>query len=229
MQISKNGEYSVVLCCCNTVLTTCPLCLQIRNIFGAQRHAPRSHYIRSSKSHNNGRPIDFIKPSACRMAGEAIQLMRILRIKPTLDECFASKVYLDLGSSFTPLKSMMKRDCYWDLHFAVCQLLYPLYALLRLADKRLGVYDKVKYLIRQVDRLLEPCLDNVVEKWKMTPVVTLSSLSGSNLPEPGERVARAKTTGEEEEEEEESGELAPFFEAVHLLTHNIMSLSFIYR
>lgn len=42
-------------------------------------------------------------------------------------------------------------------------------------------------------------------------------------------MARAKTTGEEEEEEEESGELAPFFEAVHLLTHNILSLSFIYR
>ena len=158
--------------------------------------------------------------------------MRVLRVKPTLDECFAAKVYLDLGPSFTPLKSMMKKDSYWDLHFAVCQLLYPLYALLRLADKRLGVYDKVKYLIRQVDRLLEPCLDNVVEKWKKTPVVTLSSLSGEKLPEPGERVGRAKKTGEEEEEdeeEEESGEFAPFFESAYLFTHNILSPSFIYR
>jgi hypothetical protein len=48
-----------------------------------------------------------------------------------------------------------------------------------------------------------------------SPVVTLSSLSGEKLPEPGERVARAKKTGEEEdeeeeEEEEESGEFAPF-------------------
>ena len=38
------------------------------------------------------------------MAGEAIQLMRVLRVKPTLDECFGAKVYLELGASFKPLK-----------------------------------------------------------------------------------------------------------------------------
>jgi hypothetical protein len=159
------------------------------------------------------------------MAGEAIQLMRVLPVKPTLDECFGAKVYLDLGPSFKPLKDMMKLDSYWDLHFAVCQLLHPLYSLLRLADKRLGVYDKVKYLIRQVNRLLEPCVDNVVEKWKKTPVVRLSILSGDKLPEPGERQGRAKTTGEQEEE---SGELASVFYANYLLT-NTLFLSLIHR
>jgi hypothetical protein len=106
---------------------------------------------------NNGRPVDFIKPSACRMGGECIQLLRIYRIKQTLDECINSKIFADLGSNFTPLKSLLKLDEYWDYHYSICLLLYPLYKLLHLADKRLGVYDigqgstylkyAVKYLI----------------------------------------------------------------------------------
>ncbi len=31
-----------------------------------------------SKAHNNGRVVQFIEPSECRMGGEALQLLRIL-------------------------------------------------------------------------------------------------------------------------------------------------------
>ncbi|KAL7503401.1 hypothetical protein ACHAXN_001196, partial [Cyclotella atomus] len=154
----------------------CHIAKWIRNIFGAQRHAPRSHYIKISKVNNNGRPVDFIKPSACRMGGECIQLLRIYRIKETLDECINSKIFADLGSNFSPLKSLLKLDEYWDYHYSICLLLYPLYKLLRLADKRLGVIDMVKYLIRVIDKRLEPSLDDVCSKWRKAPVVKLSGL-----------------------------------------------------
>ena len=92
------------------------------------------------------------------MGGECIQLLRIYRIKQTLDECINSKIFADLGSNFSPLKSLLKLDEYWDYHYSICLLLYPLYKLLRLADKRLGVYDMVKYLIRVIDKRLKPSL-----------------------------------------------------------------------
>jgi hypothetical protein len=88
------------------------------------------------------------------MGGEAIQLMRVWRVKATLDECVNSKVFADLGSAFAPLKSMLKLDEYWDYHYAICRLLFPLYSLLCLANTRIGVYDQIKYTIRHIDRLL---------------------------------------------------------------------------
>ena len=143
------------------------------------------------------------------MGGEAIQLMRVWRVKATLDECVNSKVFADLGSAFAPLKSMLKLDEYWDYHYAICQLLYPLYSLLRLADTRIGVYDQIKYTIRQIDRLLDESLGNVCERWRKAPVIRLAGMkqikfkgitAGKNT------LGKLKTTGEDGD-----GELVSFF------------------
>ena len=171
-------------------------------MFGAQRHAPRSLFRRVSKVHNNGRELTFIKPSDCRMGGQCIALLRVLRLKEPLDECFASKVFLDLGNRFTPLRDVVKVEEFWDLLYAVCQLLMPLYMLLRLADKRLGAMDKVKYYVLQVDRLLEDSCDNVVDKMKKSNFVKICALSNYALPgvKEAEKDAKLKTEGLNDDE-----------------------------
>ena len=51
---------------------------QLRNVFGSTRHAPHAVFKKISKVHNNGRILQFIEPSECRMGGEALQLLGIL-------------------------------------------------------------------------------------------------------------------------------------------------------
>lgn len=138
------------------------------------------------------------------MGGEAIQLMRVWRVKATLDECVNSKVFADLGSAFAPLKSMLKLDEYWDYHYAICQLLFPLYSLLRLADTRIGVYDQIKYTIRQIDRLLDDSLANVCEKWGKAPVVRLAGMKQikfKGITAGKKTIGSAKTEGEDSDGE----------------------------
>ena len=111
---------------------------QLRNVFGSTRHAPHAVFMKISKVHNNGRLLQFIEPSECRMGGEALQLLRILRLKDTIMESVVSKVFIE-HKKFLFIGQIVKHDGFWDLLLAICQLWYPLFRLLRLADKRGGI------------------------------------------------------------------------------------------
>ena len=121
---------------------------QCRDVLGAQRHGCHAMFKKYSRQHF-GSVLLFIKPLACRMAGFAIQLLRIFRLKNVLLQCFSDPVFLALPVEFQKFSAIMKQDSYWELHFAVIQLLYPLYRLLRLADMRIGGMDGVKFFILQ--------------------------------------------------------------------------------
>ena len=137
------------------------LCFQLRNVFGGAHHAPHALFVRVSKMHNNGRLVLFIKPSECRMGGAALQLLRVMRLKDTLAECMTSKLFLEMRK-FHFLSDVAKSDEFWELLFAVCQCLYPLYRLLRLCDMKIGGICKVKYYVMQVDKLLDDGINRVV-------------------------------------------------------------------
>jgi hypothetical protein len=64
------------------------------------------------------------------MAGEAIQLMRVWRLKDVLIECFSAKVFLDLGKDFEPLKKVMMESKYQVLGSALLSLPVALSTLL---------------------------------------------------------------------------------------------------
>ncbi len=55
-----------------------------RKIFGSTHHGPHAIFKKHSLVHNNGIYIGFIKISKCRMAGELIGLLRLLRLKNIL-------------------------------------------------------------------------------------------------------------------------------------------------
>jgi hypothetical protein len=106
-----------------------------------------------SKVHNNGRVVQFIEPLECRMGGDALQLLRVLRLKDAIMESVMSKVSIEC-KKFLFIGQIVKPGSFWDLLLAICQLWYPLFWLLRLADMRGGI-DKVKYYVCQVDLLME--------------------------------------------------------------------------
>jgi hypothetical protein len=54
---------------------------QCRNIFGSTCHGPHAIFKKHSIMHYNHIYIGFIKISECRMAGELIGLLRLLRLK----------------------------------------------------------------------------------------------------------------------------------------------------
>jgi len=98
------------------------------------------------------------------MGGELIQLLRVLRLKDALTECVASKAFREL-KNFAIVGEVLLHEGFWDLLWYVCKALYPMYRLLRLADMKIGGIDKVKYFMRQIDRLLLQSIDEVFEKW----------------------------------------------------------------
>jgi hypothetical protein len=169
------------------------LLLQLRNVFGSTRHAPHAVFKKISKVHNNGRILQFIEPSECRMGGEALQLLRILRLKDTIMESVMSKVFIEC-KKFHFIGQIVKHDGFWDLLLAICQLWYPLFRLLRLADMRGGI-DKVKYYVCQVDLLMESGLQNVMKKWSAPTCPADKLLSASMRKLDNRKDGNLKTEG----------------------------------
>jgi hypothetical protein len=60
------------------------------------RHIPKAIFETQSKQHNHGIYLGFIKPSECRMAGEYIRLLHLLRLKNALKSTIISKEWIDL-------------------------------------------------------------------------------------------------------------------------------------
>jgi len=83
-------------------------------------------FSKASKTHNNGKKLEFIKPSDCGMGGETILLLRILRLKNALTECVASKAFRDM-KQFAIVGEVLLHEGFWDLLWYVCKALYPMY------------------------------------------------------------------------------------------------------
>jgi hypothetical protein len=67
-----------------------------RNIFGSTRHGPHAIFNKHSIMSNNRIYIGFIKMSECRMAGELIGLLHLLRLRGILRVTIASKEFKDV-------------------------------------------------------------------------------------------------------------------------------------
>ena len=127
---------------------------------------------------------------------------------------------MELPRSFRKYAEVMNTDHYWDLHFSVIQLLYPLYRLLRLADMCIGGMDRVKFYILQINRLYPAALDDVVKKWEECQVwLQLAGMhnDGVDLAELDKPADDAEVSDEEEAAEGKSCFVCALLSA--LLTH----------
>lgn len=121
-----------------------------RNIFGSVRHIPKAIFETYSRQHNHGIYLGFIKPSECRMAGEHIGLLRLLRLKNALRSTIMSKEWMDLRIFHGDAAILMNPD-FWKLLFVMCRALYAPMRLLRLADQKTPAMDKLYYYVLQTD------------------------------------------------------------------------------
>ena len=116
-----------------------------------------------SRAHNKGVYIGFIKPSECRMAGEHIALLRLLRLKNALRATITSKEFLDLRV-FHTVTSVLNDLTFWKWLFVMCRALYAPMRVLRLADQKKPAMDKLFYYVSQTDRMLPKYLGDVEER-----------------------------------------------------------------
>ena len=127
--------------------------LQLRNIFGSTRHGPRSVFRKYAKHHNNGRDINFINPSECRMASECLQYLRVYRLKDAVQMATRDRVFIGY-KRFQFVTKLVNSEELWDTLFAIIQACYPIYRILHLTDMGVGGMDKICYFVRQADRML---------------------------------------------------------------------------
>jgi hypothetical protein len=123
------------------------------NIWGGVRHAPSAIFKEHSRRHNGGVNLGFIKPSECRMAGEHIALLRLLRLKDALKSTATSAEFLELND-FKSTAAVIGNDNFWKYLFLMCRALYAPMRVLRLADQKTPAMDKLYYYVLQADRML---------------------------------------------------------------------------
>ena len=141
------------------------------------------------------------------MGGEALQLLRVLRLNDTIMEATMSTVFVE-EKKFHFIREVVCHEGFWDLLFAICQCWYPLFHLLRLSDLALGGIEKVKYYVCQIDRLLDSGLSNVLAKWQMTdcPSLKLVLASERNFARKmGDGSEKTKGLEEDDEKMEDDG------------------------
>jgi hypothetical protein len=96
-----------------------------RNIFGSTRHGPHAIFKKYSKEFNNGIYIGFIKVSECRMGGELIALLRMLRLKDALRATINSAEYINNHAKFFRRENVfLQSDELWKYIFTLCRSLY---------------------------------------------------------------------------------------------------------
>jgi hypothetical protein len=102
-----------------------------RNIFGSTRHGPHAIFKKNSIMHNNCIYIGFIKISECRMAGELIGLLCLLRLRQDiLRATIVSKELKDIWAKcFQREVIVHENNEFWKHLFTLC---YSLYATMRI-------------------------------------------------------------------------------------------------
>ena len=132
---------------------------KVRNIFGSVRHIPKAIFETHSRQHNRGIYLGFIKPSECRMAGEHIGLLHLLRLKNALRSTIMSKEWIDLRIFNSDCAILMNAE-FWKLLFVMCRALYAPMRVLCLSDQKTPAMDKLYYYVLQTDRMLPKYLDD---------------------------------------------------------------------
>ena len=116
-----------------------------------------------TRKHNKGIYVGFIKPSECRMGGELISLLRLLRLKDALRSTINSKEFLDLNN-FKEDCCVLNNDNFWMYLFLMCRVLYAPMRVLRLADQQTASMDKLYFYVLQTDRMLMKWLPDCEKK-----------------------------------------------------------------
>jgi len=144
-----------------------------RNIWGGVQHVPSAIFKEHSRKHNGGVNLGFIKPSECRMAGEHIALLCLLRLKDALKSTVTSSEFLEL-KDFKAAAAIIGNDNFWKYLFLMCRALYAPMRVLRLADLKTPAMDKLYFYVLQADHMLLQYLKEAEEHVRKGAITELT-------------------------------------------------------
>jgi hypothetical protein len=183
---------------------------KVRNVFGSVRHSPKAMFETYSRQHNNGIYLGFIKPSECRMAGDHIALLCMLRLKNALRSTIMFKEFMDLQIFPADCAMLMNAD-FWKLFFVMCHALYAPMRVLCLADQKTPAIDKLYYYVLQTDRMLPKYLQDAEEcATRFLTDVTISAMD--RLSSAGLLAACSEDAEEDEEDNDDMMDADDVFE-----------------
>ena len=112
-----------------------------------------------------------------------------------------SKEFIDLRIFLADCAIIMNPN-FWRLIFAMCRALYTPMRVLRFADQKTPVMDKLYYYVLQTDQMLPKYLDDAKEH--ATMFLTDSTISAMNCLSTADlNAACSEDTGEDEEDVDE--------------------------
>lgn len=87
------------------------------------------------------------------MGGEMIPLLRVLRLKPSLQPTVTSKEFNDMNAFKSLAISILNNDFFTYLSM-MCRAMYATMHILRLANNKVAAMDKLHYYVHQEDIIL---------------------------------------------------------------------------
>ena len=113
-----------------------------RNIFGSTHHGPHAIFKNHSMLHNKNVYIGFIKISDCRMGGELIGLLRLLRLRKIIKSTIASKEFQEIWlKNFRRECLVLENNEFWKYLFTLCCSLFAPMQIFHLADQQIPAMD----------------------------------------------------------------------------------------
>ena len=150
--------------------------------------------------------LSFIKIAETRMGGKIIALLRLVRLRDPLVATIVSAEFRKINK-WRSFCALVQQDDLWAYIFSVCRAFYPVMRVLRLADSKIPVMDKLYYYVRLADRMMLRYLPDVrVAFDKVVSPDLLSTLSAEGLKVDNVRSDDEDSLGSVEEEEDEGEE-----------------------
>ena len=122
--------------------------------FGGSHHQIYATWKKYSRMHNKGRAVALLRPSDVRMAGYIYAFLRLLGCRKTIESMIASPEYP--GLKVDPrITNVLKCDTFWKFLILLVKASFGPLWLLRLADSKEPVSDKIFYYVRKTDEYIE--------------------------------------------------------------------------
>jgi len=151
-EMAKIPEVFLVLIPCNRVCC----------VFGnGTRHRPHAAFVKVIKELNGGTYIGFIHGFDGRYGSHFKGLIRMIRLKPSLEKTIYECPPITLNEVPQKMKELLVMPTYWDLATRISKALYFLLRILHLGDSKEPGFDRLYYYIRRMEQHLVDTADEI--------------------------------------------------------------------
>jgi len=136
-------------------------CNRVRDLFGnGTRHRPPAAFVKVSKELNRGHYVGFIRGFDGHCGSHFKALLRMIRLKPTLQKTIMDCPLITLNEVPDKMKELLMMPTYWDLATRISKAVHFFLRILHLGDSKEPGFDCLLCYIRRTEQHL---VDNAEE------------------------------------------------------------------